>query len=172
MSERLPVHVDPVTLADQGRALEGRVAVSALERLGLSLHDSEGDLEVALRFGRDEQQRRAVHGTVRGELHLMCQRCLSVYPLPVALELELVLVDDEAEADALPEELDALVVGKRALHTVDIIEDDLILALPLVARCPTEGGCAAAVELLDSEALEAGEGPETQRPFAGLRDEH
>ena len=172
MSARLPVHVDPVSLADQGRALEGRIAVSALERLGASLHDSEGELEVSLRFGHDDRLRRCVQGAVEGEIHLQCQRCLRVYAMPLAVELSMVLVGDEAEADALPEEVDALVAGQRSIHTVDIFEDELILALPLVARCPGEAECRPGVELLESEALSEGDAGERQHPFAGLRDEH
>lgn len=167
MSERLPVHVDPVALAEKGRAIDGHVPVEAFRRLAGWLHASEGVLEVALRFGRDEAGRHVLEGRLRGELELLCQRCLAPYRLPVDLELALVLVDSEAAADSLPEELDALVVdAQRSMHTVDMIEDDLILALPLVPRCERGAACVPAVELLDSEEIETAAA--SQRPFAGL----
>lgn len=175
MSDRLPVHLDPVALADRGRELGGRVPIESFERLADALHSREGDLEAVLRFGRDEDGRRSLRGQVQGALQLVCQRCLAPYAFAVDLDLALVLVDSEAEADALPEELDALVVGdRRSMHTVDMIEDDLILALPIVPRCGDADACRPAVELLDSEALESegGRGVERQRPFADLGDEH
>lgn len=167
MSERLPVHVDPVSLAEKGRAIDGYVPVEAFRRLAGWLHASEGVLDVSLRFGRDEAGRDVVAGRIRGELELLCQRCLAPYRLPVDVELGLVLVASEAAANLLPDELDALVVdAQRSMHTVDMIEDDLILALPLVPRCERVGDCVPAVELLDSEAIEAAAGQ--QRPFTDL----
>lgn len=167
MSERLPVHVDPVALAEKGRAIDGRLPVDAFRRLAGWLHSSEGALEASLRFGRDDAGRHVLEGRLRGELELLCQRCLTPYWLPVDLELALVLVASEAAADALPEELDALIVdAQRSMHTVDMIEDDLILALPLVPRCERAEECVPAVELLDSEAIEAAAAK--QRPFEGL----
>lgn len=167
MSDRLPVHVDPVSLAEKGRAIEGHVPVEAFRRLAGWLHTSEGALDVALRFGRDDAGRHVVAGRLRGELELLCQRCLAPYRLPVDVQLALVLVASEAAANALPDELDALVVdAQRSMHTVDMIEDDLILALPLVPRCERGGDCVPAVELLDSEAIEDTAGQ--QRPFSDL----
>lgn len=167
MSDRLPVHVDPVSLAAKGRAIGGCVPVAAFRRLAGWLHASEGALDVSLRFGRDDAGRDVVTGRLRGELELLCQRCLAPYRLPMDVQLALVLVASEAEANALPDELDALVVdAQRSMHTVDMIEDDLILALPLVPRCERAGECVPAVELLDSEAIEEAAGQ--QRPFTDL----
>lgn len=175
MSDRLPVHLDPVALADRGRELSGRVPVESFERLADALHSREGDLEATLQFGRDGDGQRTLRGRIRATLELVCQRCLAPYALEVDLDLDLVLVASEAEAETLPQEQDAVVVGdQRAMHTVDMLEDDVILALPLVPRCGDPEACRPAAELLDSEAIGAGGdmGVERQRPFAGLNDEH
>lgn len=170
MSERLPVHVDPLILADRGRALSGTVPVSACKRLVHWLDSGEGEFAAELQFGRDENQRRVLTGRVRGRVMLTCQRCLGAYALDLDLPIGVVLVDSEAEAETLPEEVDALVVGDGAtMHTVDMIEDDLILALPLIAKCPDASDCAPAVEVFDSERM-SGQDAGTQRPFADLDD--
>lgn len=170
MSERLPVHVDPLTLADRGRAISGSLPVSACRRLADSLASDEGEFAVELRFGRDERNRRVLTGRVRGRVMLVCQRCLGTFGLDLDLPLGVVLVDSEAEAETLPEEIDALVVGDGAsMHTVDMVEDDLILALPLVAKCPDSANCVPAVEILDSERVNR-QDTGTQRPFVDLDD--
>lgn len=170
MSDRLPVHVDPLTLADRGRALSGAVPVSACRRLVHWLDSDEGEFAVDLHFGRDENRRRVLTGRVRGEVMLTCQRCLGAFAQDLDLPIGVVLVDSEAEAETLPEEVDALVVGASAtMHTVDMIEDDLILALPLIAKCPDASGCQPAVEVFDSERM-SGQDAGTQRPFADLDD--
>ncbi len=172
MSERLPVELDPVTLADRGRQLHGDVPVEAFQRLASALYSREGRISAELRFGQDSGGRRHLSGFLTGGLELECQRCLAPYRFPVDLELSLVLVETEREADALPEELDALVVGeRRSVHTVDMLEDDLILALPIIPRCESEADCQPAVELLDSEAIEATGAAERQNPFAELGGE-
>ncbi len=164
------MHVDPLTMADRGRALSGAVPVSACRRLTHWLESDEGEFAVDLQFGRDENQRRVLTGRVRGPVKLTCQRCLGAFALDLDLPIGVVLVDSEAEAETLPEELDALVVGDGAtMHTVDMIEDDLILALPLIAKCPDSSGCVPAVEVFDSERM-SGQDAGTQRPFADLDD--
>lgn len=153
MSGRLPVHLDPLALAERERVIEGFVPVSAFRRLGGWLHADTGNIEATLRFGRDAGGRHVLRGDFRGRLELVCQRCLTPFALPIERELDLVLVESLAAADLLPEGLEPLVVDeRRAMHTVDLLEDDLILALPLVPRC-SDGGheCEAAVELLVSE---------------------
>jgi len=163
MSERLPVHLDPIAQANRGRSVHGTVPVRAFRRLAEWLHSDAGELDVRLAFGRDESGRRQVTGRIQGALSLVCHRCMVPYELPIDLDLSLVLVESEAEAETLPDELDALVIDDaRSMHTVDMIEDDLILALPLVPRCEHYRECTPAVELLDSESLEEGDGPRQQ----------
>lgn len=153
MSGRLPVHLDPLALAERERVIEGFVPVSAFQRLGGWLHADEGDIQATLRFERDAGGRHVLRGEFRGQLVLVCQRCLSPFALPIEHELDLVLVESLAAADLLPEGLEPLVVDEqRAMHTVDLLEDELILALPLVPRCSDAGhDCRVPVELLVSE---------------------
>lgn len=176
MSQSLPVQLDPVLLADRGRSLNGDLPVGAFRRLVEWLHASEGRLTFELAFARDGQQRRWLHGHVRGGLDLLCQRCLGTYRLTLEREFDLVLVSNEAEAATLPEDMEAVVIGdSRDVHTVDLLEDELILALPLIPRCEDTESCRPAVEPLDSERVLAEEEEEEdtgqrQKPFSDLAD--
>jgi uncharacterized protein len=166
------VHVDPLILADRGRSIAGALPLSACRRLGFWLESSDGDLSVELQFGRDEGRRRVFTGRVTGSLRLSCQRCLQAFDLPLDLPLGAVLVTSEAEADTLPEDVEAVVVDEGAdMHTVDIVEDDLILALPLVPKCPETATCEPAVPVFDSEEIER-QDEAAQRPFADLGGSH
>lgn len=158
MSGRLPVALDPLKLADRGQVLEGSLPVAAFRRLGAWLHADRGAIDAVLRFQCDAGGRRVLRGSLQGELDVVCQRCLDAFALPIDLELDLVLVETPAAADLLPDELEPLVVGeRREVHTVDLLEDELILALPLVPRCGHAGHeCAAAIELLVSSEEEGG----------------
>ena len=83
MSERLPEFIEPLRFAERGRVIRGRVPLSKFHRLGESVGSVDGDAELMLEFGKDEQGRPRVEGTVAAELSLTCQRCLK----PMASDL-------------------------------------------------------------------------------------
>jgi len=172
MSEQLPVEIDAVTLADRGRRLQGHLPLTAFKRLAGWLEGTTGEVEFDLAFARGDDNRRWLRGHVTGQFELQCQRCLDHFALPLAWEFGLVLVEAEAEADALPEDMEAVVVGSaRAVHTVDLVEDELILALPLIPRCEAVRRCRPAVDVLESERIDEVTEEPRQQPFAGLDDE-
>ncbi|MFZ2237646.1 MAG: DUF177 domain-containing protein, partial [Dokdonella sp.] len=75
---------------------------------------------------------------------------------------QLGLIRDESEESALLPEYEALLVGADGhLDLVDVIEDELILALPLVPTRP--GGPLEHIELADDEM----QSPQAN-PFAAL----
>ncbi|MBQ0929655.1 DUF177 domain-containing protein [Ideonella sp. 4Y16] len=73
-------------------------------------------------------------------LALCCQRCLGPVEETVALDRALRFVADEHQAAALDAELEDDVLSlERALDLRELVEDELLLALPLVPRhadCP------------------------------------
>ena len=95
---------------------------------------------------------------------MLCQRTLERFFHPVDIRQRLGLIRDEAEEAALLPDVEAVLVDDNgSLRPADLIEDELILALPVVPINP------------DSEAIEA-EWPadmveieeETPNPFAAL----
>lgn len=131
--ERLPVHIDPIRMAETRRLFEGRIALAEMARLGESLQDSDGDVTVSLEFGIDNEGIRFVRGHIQAEVSLECQRCLETMRYPIDSEFLLAVVRNEVEAEALPSHYEPLLVGGEPLFLRDIIEDELLLALPIVA---------------------------------------
>lgn len=158
--------------ARRGRSLRGSVAVSELPRLASALHADaqqlqrlqvqwslQGELREPPGGGAQSLVRLRVHGA----LPMTCQRCLQAAEQPIDDEAVLRLVDEEPELDA--EEVESLEEAFCARHPVDVlelIEDQLILALPLVpmhAACPQPLPVASA----DDDALQR-----PASPFAAL----
>jgi uncharacterized protein len=109
---------------------------------------------------RDARGRLGLHLTVRGKLDLRCQRCLEGLPFEVRSDEVLVLAGTQAEIDAEPADVhspDRVVAGKE-MPVRDLIEDELILALPYAPR--HEGCRAGASQDRAGKAL----------PFAALRE--
>ncbi len=141
MLDRLPEQIEPLGLADVGRSFRGELPVSALTRLAGMLRDTQGELAVELRLGVDERRVRVLGGRIAGELRLTCQRCLDELRFPLDLEFRLGIVRDESEGDRLPEGYEPLLAGGDPMPLADIVEDEVILALPVIAMHGGENGC-------------------------------
>lgn len=139
-SGQLPSFLEPRKLADQEAEIKGQTTVARLPRLA-EFRDSQDEIvEVALRFGRDEERRQQVKGTVKTHLQLTCQRCLEPVQTAVVANVALVMVYDEEQIKALPDHLDPWLVTDEKIILSELLEEELLLALPLVAmheQCPT-----------------------------------
>ena len=168
MSEgRLPERIDPYRFAESRRIVEGRLPVASMRRLAGHLANDSGEVEVELEFGVDDDGIRYVRGRLRAELVVPCQRCLGEMPLPVETEICLGMISDESLADRLLEPYEPLVVGDEPMYLRDIIEDELILALPVVAR-HEDAECAGEMSAEPEGEQESESGEERENPFAAL----
>jgi uncharacterized protein len=129
-----------------------------------------GDVGYDLRFGRDQDGRGTIRGMIEAELHLCCQRCTRPYVLPVRIEIALALIEGLDEAAELPEAYDPLMLEGRLLRSSELIEDELILAVPPIPR-HEHGACEppgepAAKKVADPEADPGAS--KRPNPFAAL----
>ncbi len=137
MSADLPETVDVWRLVVARRVFEGRLPLSAMPRLGEVLQATQGDADYVMEFGRDAFQVPFVALRVEAGLPLQCQRTLQVFNEPVQLEQRFGLIRDEADEAALPPGYEALLVPEDGiLRPADLVEDELLLAVPLVPVAP------------------------------------
>lgn len=120
-----------------GRVLEGEIEQVKLPRLAAALHNPDGKIAYRLAFERGMLDLVSIRVELHAELSLQCQRSLEAFVLPVSVETTLSPIRDEDDAAALPEgwepiELDA----DGRVRPSDLIEDELLLALPAVPRKP------------------------------------
>ncbi len=137
-SSRVPEAVDAWRMVAARRGFEGRVALSALSRLRGLLHDTQGEASYTLEFDRDALlQVPYAQLRIDADLPLLCQRSLERFLFPVRIVQRLGLVRDEAEESALPPDYEALLVPEDGqLHPLDLVEDELVLAVPVVPLNP------------------------------------
>lgn len=131
--KQFPRHGDPRKFAQQGVSLEGFVAVSDLPRLVEALEVADGEIAVKLQFAINEEGKRAVTGSAIGKLALKCQRCLEPAYQDVESNISLAIVWDEDAAKSLPAYLDPWIVGEGAADFYEMIEEEVLLSLPIVA---------------------------------------
>jgi uncharacterized protein len=158
MPQPQPV-IDGFEFASAGRSLEGSWPIRDFPRLRDMLAQDEGDIVYEVEGVRDARGRPGLRVKAQGMLALRCQRCLEPLAFEVHADELLVLAGTQAEIDAEPADVNAAdrVVGTKEMAVRDLIEDELILALPYAPRHP---GCSAgAPEQAAQKTL----------PFAGLR---
>lgn len=140
MLKDLPTFIDPKLLAFQGCHLKGRVALAQMSRMADRLSDFKGDVEIDWLFALDEKQRATIQGSVQAQLSLQCQRCLQPMPMAIDAKVVLMILKEGQTEDELPEGYEALTLTKTPVSLITLIEDELILALPIVAKhtvCPS-----------------------------------
>jgi uncharacterized protein len=162
MLDCLPERVEPLGLADVGRSFRGSLPVRCFERLAPLLQSNEGELAVTLDFRLDERRIRTVKGTIRGELSLVCQRCLNRLRFPVDLKFSLGVVSSEAEIDRLPDGYEPLLISGEPIPTRVLIEDEVLLAVPAIPL--HEDGMGDCQTGYRNPSL-----PEKENPFAVLK---
>ena len=81
-------------------------------------------------------------GTVMGGVTLICQRCMLPYVQPLAIDVDLRPVSSEAEEARLLRDADPYLLSDEQLPLHAIIEDEVLLALPMAPHCerPDCGG--------------------------------
>ncbi|MFQ5995437.1 MAG: YceD family protein [Acidiferrobacterales bacterium] len=132
MSSGMPVTVDPVRLADTGAKIAGELPVKAMRRLRALCLDDEGKASVSLRFERSgEQGLRQMFGIVTVQLPVACQRCLERMTVTFTVEPSLIVLKPEERSGDLSDESDVLVADKP-LSLAEIVEDELLLAMPMI----------------------------------------
>ncbi len=162
---RLPRHIDPRKFAQQGLSLEGRLAVSELARLAEVALEPSDEVQVALHFDVDEERHRLITGTAKCRLTVTCQRCLEPADVNLDADFMLAIVWDEDQAKQLPRALDPLILEEGVADMYRIIEDELLLNLPMVSYHDRD--CIEQTSFGDGDAENAE--PETKNnPFQVL----
>ena len=128
----IPPHVDPRKLADRGATLEGEVSLASLLRLCDPLADNSGSIRAKFSFGRDVQKAVVIRSQIDVEVKMVCQRCLELVVLPIHSECEYAVVKEGTAIELQPKGYDVLEMGEEPLDLLALVEDELLLALPIV----------------------------------------
>lgn len=159
--------IDSLKFAAAGERIAGKLPLTRLPRLADVLASREGALDCALAGLRatDEagggETGLCLHLQVNGRLRLYCQRCLAEVGFDCAIDSRLLLIPPDAEwpeEDLETDDCDAI-PASRELSVLSLVEDEVLLALPLV---PRHADCLPPV------AAEAAEEKSEPSPFAVL----
>ena len=169
MSQRLPEQIEPIRLAEQGRMFKGQLPIAGMKRLVSLLAGDAGLVDVDLQFAIDESGQANVTGHIEALVKVNCQRCMETMELSISTDVSLGIVTTEQQVQDLPSQYEPLMVEDEWTSLSDLVEDEMILALPAVSMHAPEQ-CATRqviVDRQDNKSEETG-GTERENPFAIL----
>ena len=151
----LPATIDPIQLAERGARLTGTLPLKGMSRLAQTALAGSGDVFIDLAFERGEGENALLmHGRLQTRMRVTCQRCLEAMDLELEAAPWLILLRPDARRVPQEEdEPDTLVVDKP-LALSALVEDELLLALPMVPMHEPSRCAARALATADSGAAE------------------
>jgi uncharacterized protein len=164
MSATLPPQMDVWRMVANQRRFEGSVPLAQMPRLVEALADSDGECRYVVEFYRDPLKIDVMHMQLTATLPLICQRTLERFIHQVEIDQRLGLISEESQEAAMPEGMEAVLVDRGGdVSPLELIEDELLLAVPLVPVSPDASE-------LDPEWTQE-EAPEEDKPnpFAALQ---
>ena len=127
--------IDNLHFARAALEQRGVLRMERLQRLARMQGSTQG-LEYHLCGGRASNGKPCLRFSVRGSVQLLCQRCLDPLPVPIAIDAELQLAENLREILEADDEIDRVLASRR-MDVGQLVEDEVILALPMVPRHET-----------------------------------
>lgn len=167
MSRAPTESLDALNLAAAATVVEREFRLADFTRLVDRLAAAEGTAEARMAF-------RTAAGVptgvlqVRAEARLACQRCLG--PMRRTLESTAQLAFVAREDAPVPADHEAIPGDPRRVDLAALVEDELLLSLPLIAAHGADEECMASGLQATRDADTGPPAKETRRPFAGLKE--
>jgi uncharacterized protein len=136
------IHLDRITT--KPLVFKGTFVPADLERLEGAIADERGKLDYEVTAALDRQRRKTVSCIIEGFVFLICQNSLEAFRHEISIRDRLILVDDESGLPSVEEESEDedYVVADEPLDVRDLVEDAVLLSLPMIPRKPGSEGVA------------------------------
>lgn len=173
----------PGFLAGRKQVIEVVEKITTFERLAAIVQDDlaalpeterpdnwrESSIEVLLEFGwaDSREQLPQLKVAARAEVPAVCQRCLDACTVGLQVDVTVLLLQDPGVEHGGDETLEVWELTESTLRPIDVVEELLVMALPMAAMHSNRKDCSAVAEA--EMAATEDKTADTVRPFAGLR---
>lgn len=162
MPTEIPHLVEPYKLVELNQQLTGGLDLEELTRITEFFGSQPNKLDYSLICEKDEAGTLFLHLSINTAISLTCQRCMQLFQYSVERETTLQVAETEEAARDLPEGIEPILLDENRLNLLELLEDELMLAIPIVAMHEVDD-CSEKVDVAE-EVQE----PETHKPFVGL----
>ena len=164
-SRRAPVD----SLVGTEAAVDFTIPLAELPRVSHELSEADGEARGNVRFSRERGQAVA-DLDVSAAPEVVCQRCMQPMRWPIKVKSRIALVSDYDAADRVREGLEVFLVEADSVSVRDLVDEEILLALPHVARHEEGSECAGGKMQLPGQEADEEESADSQvqKPFAQL----
>ena len=167
---KLPKQIDPIKSATKRSEYRGIILTADMPRLRDVVADVADEVDVEVKFKKDEQGLTYFDGRLSCSASLLCQRCYDVFAhqINVSFCFSPVQGADKEEHDELPDAYEPVEVDDHGeINLLQTFEDELILSLPIVAL-HAEEDCKVKADKMSFGVIEPAD--ERPNPFAVLKE--
>lgn len=162
-----PINLDPEILADQERVFEGDFSTGSMQRLTKMLHSIPPSVYIDLKFTRGALELPMISGQLSVTLRLKCERCLDTFDIEINSNFDILIKLDTMNIEGQIDSLEYYEYDGKSLDLSKIIEDELILSVPLVPKHLEISQCNQ--DMLVWLASNKGAVQKIDNPFARLK---
>jgi uncharacterized protein len=164
-SRRAPVD----TLVGTEAVIDFSIPLTDLPRVSRELTSTDGEAKGQARFSR-HLGHAVADLEVSASPEVVCQRCMQAMPWPVNVKSRIALVSDYGAADRVPDGMEVFLVENDSVSVRDLVDEEILLALPHVARHAEGSECADSEMQLPGQEADGEDvaDSQVQKPFAQL----
>ena len=161
--------IQPIKLARREGEVRFSWKVSDFERLKTLLYSNEGNVEVTINALFDDRRRCLLRTNIAAKVLLECQTTFTAISYDIEKQVTFCAVVAESQFAEVEEEFEPVLIEDEFIDVKQLIEDELILSIPIVANKPQEElGQEMKFGELDEEAIAREKA--ASNPFAVLKD--
>lgn len=150
---------------NEGRVYEDTLSVEHFPRLKEAVHSVDSPIRFRVQGGTNSLGQREVKGFVSVDASMICQRCLEPFQTTFDLPIHWIPVKNESEQESIGDDDATLLVEGDEINLLELLEDEILLELPLVPKHDQNDDCEGKDYL---EKLKPQE--EKKQPFAELAE--
>jgi len=167
---KLPKLIDPAQSATKRSNYKGVMLSLDMERLSEAVAEIADEIDIEIKFDKDEQGLNFFQGNLSTKVELLCERCGGRLAHSIQADFCFSPVKElmDKRTAELPEIYEPIEVNDHGeVNLLEIFEDELILSLPIVAL-HAEEDCGIKQDEMQFGKIE----PEHERPnpFAVLKE--
>ncbi len=137
-----PHVINNLDFAKKNLSLTGKLTEVECSRLAALLNSANQQsllIQYTLIGHAEHMSHPTLELSIEVDMPVICQRCLMSMQYPLALHFIYAISDDAEAQDASADDVD-FIEPDRAMNLVDLIEDEVIAALPIAPKHETECG--------------------------------
>lgn len=123
--------IEPAKLAASCESLSGYFSLSDMPRIQELILNTDQMVAYRLRFDTNAEGTITIDGSISASVVVLCQRCLNEMKLTVENQVNIGLIGNQYRDVALPDDVEPYPVDDREISLLQLVEEELLLGLPL-----------------------------------------